>query len=140
MSNDGSSVHTKALAAFADSATNTAAIAVLNTTRTLGQTDVAVDHDDAAGTELLTAPAGIDLAVLAYVECTENVTGATFQLGIVGDPDLYDDGTKHALYDAATESFVHGFELEAGEVLIATPTVAGTTGAYKYTLIAQAKA
>lgn len=103
----------------------------------LGCTDVPVDHADAAGTALVTAPADVALAFVLYGECTENFAGATLQLGNGTDVDHFDDGTRHAAADAVGENFVLGGKLEPSEVLTATPTVAGTAGAYKYTVVAQ---
>lgn len=120
---EGSSVETKAREAFKLSQ--------------LGAADVAVDHADGAASTLIAA-APRELAFIVYVECTEAVTGAVFELGTDTTSDEYDDGTKHGLYDALGESFTIGGTLAKGDALVAEPTTAGTAGAYKYTVISQA--
>lgn len=103
----------------------------------LGCFEVALDHATAAGVALVTAPANVALVCCVYAECTENFAGATFVLGNGSDVDHFDDGTLHAAADADGENFTLWLKLEPGEVLTAKPSVAGTAGAYKYSVIAQ---
>lgn len=104
---------------------------------TLGCADRASDHDDGAATVLIPAvPAGVALAWIAQIECTETLNGSTFLLGTNADDDHFDDGTLLGAGGTSGDKTVFSGKLEPTETLQIEPSVAGTAGAFKATVTA----